>query len=240
MVSNKLLNRLKKAHHITVITGPDLAAESGIDMSSKWEGFSTEKLATSKTLNNDPGIFWKYFNHKRKELAGIKPNLGHYALVDFNKHFGQFDLITLNWDNLHTVASSRNVIELSGNLMKTRCSKCQYSRNEQDLTKETIPNCPECGGLLRPDIILNDEEIEKSVFNNAQKTAETCEVFFSIGVSHISEKVSSLPFMAKGNGSYLVEINTTETNLSAHADETILAKASKILPLMFIVLDKIK
>ncbi|MBN2426116.1 MAG: hypothetical protein JXR46_12675 [Calditrichaceae bacterium] len=243
MVSNKLLNRIKNAHQITVLTGSDLSQESGLSVpkeNEQWEGYPIEKIETLQMLKSDPGLFWKYFNYKRNMIFSAKPNLGHYALVDFEKYFGRFDLITLNTDGLHHIAGNKSIIELNGNIMRTVCTNCDYRQEEPRQNQPTLANCPKCAGLLRPDVRLRGEEINKKVFNTAHEAAATCEVFFCIGIPDLSEYVSSLPLIAKANGSYIVEINTQNTSFSNQVNETILAKASKILPLMVIVLEKIK
>ncbi len=104
----------------------------------------------------------------------------------------------------------------------------------------TLPKCTKCGSLLKPDVILFGEELNKSVLAKAQEDSAVCEVFFSVGTSSLVEPAASIPYIAKGNGAYLVEINTEETSLTKNADEVVNVPAAKALTAVVMILDRIK
>ena len=146
--------------------------------------------------------------------------------------FKKFYLITLNEYNLHRVAGSKRLAELNGNITRSRCTQCDFNRNEeiQNYNLTGIPKCPKCGSMLRPDIVLLDEKIQQRTIDAVNQAAATSEVFISIGVSNAPKAIENLPFVAKGNGAYFLEINTHNTESAAHANEFVKGECGKILP----------
>jgi NAD-dependent deacetylase len=236
MFTSILLSRLKKAYQICIITGYDMAIESGAPKihqeDRSWNNYNIAKLATRNALQNKSDNFWEFYHSIRKALKNIKPNLGHYSLVDIEQMFKKFYLITMNEYNLHRIAGNQRVAELNGNVTRSRCTKCDYIRNE-DIKNYNLSGtikCPKCGSLLRPDVVLLDEQIPQRTIEAVNQAAATSEVFISIGVSHTLKVVENLPYVAKGNGAYLLEINKQETELTAHANEFVKGDSGKILP----------
>jgi len=242
MFSNKLLARLRDATNVTVLTGAGISAESGVPTfrgkDGLWQNHKMEELATVQAFQKNPMLFWQFYNWRRKALEKVKPNLGHYALVDFERYFKDFSLLTQNVDNLHVVAGSTKLIELHGNILRDRCSKCQavYPAGQAVVA---IPTCTKCDALLRPDVVLFGENLNETLLRKAQHASAECEVFFSIGTSGVVEPAASLPLLSKANGAYLVEINEEETPLSVHSNESLRGPAGKILPQLAMIVEKI-
>lgn len=244
MFSEKLLLRLKHASAVTVLTGAGISAESGVPTfrgkGGLWEDHKVEELATVETLNRHPELFWKFYNWRRKLLKSVEPNLGHYALVDFERLFSEFNLITQNVDNLHKLAGNKNVIELHGNIMYNKCSGCEEITDTSTVEQNTAPVCSKCGARMRPNVVLFGENLNSKNIASAQEMSATCELFFSIGTSGVVEPAASLPFSAKGNGAFLVEINPEETPLTPYVNEYLKGDAGYILPQLVMVIEKIR
>ena len=244
MLSQKLLIRLKNASALTVLTGAGISAESGVPTfrgkDGLWEGKNVEELATAAALKQNPQLFWEFYNWRKELLNKVKPNLGHYSLVDFERIYEDFFLITQNVDDLHAKAGSKKFVELHGNIFDTKCSECGEKYAVETSENEKIPKCSTCGGFLRPDIILLGENLAESNLRKAQEAAAESEIFFSIGTSNLVEPAASLPYLAKANGAYIVEINAEETPLSSHADECLRGSASKILPALVILVEQLQ
>lgn len=242
MFSDKLLQRLQHAYSVTVLTGAGISAESGVPTfrgkDGLWKNRDVQQLATQQALKMDPELFWQFYNWRRELLKTVKPNLGHYALVDLENHFEDFTLITQNVDGLHRLAGNKKVEELHGNIHKTFCNDCQYEAVSTDELNESVPKCPKCDGFMRPGVVLFGESLSPKTLANAQDSAATCEICFSIGTSSLVEPAASLPYVAKGNGAYLVEINLERTPLSGHADEVILGKSGEILPHLIMAIQR--
>ncbi|MBD3226080.1 MAG: NAD-dependent protein deacylase [Caldithrix sp.] len=246
MFNEKILNRFKNSTQIAVLTGAGISAESGVPTfrgkDGLWNNYDPQQLASPQALSQMPETFWEFYNWRRKKLLGVKPNLGHYALVDMEKLFDDFALITQNVDNLHREAGNTNIYELHGNIARTRCEDCQtFIDQPMSFTlDEKVPRCPHCSGLLRPDVVLFGEMLPQKAFRDAQEASATCEIFLSIGTSSLVEPAASLPYIAKANGAFLLEINPEKTPLSASADEVVQGKAGEVLPNLVIQIEKLK
>ncbi len=233
--SDKFIQRLKHCYNVAALTGEGISAESGIPAflgkDGSWNNHDVTKFASVETLNKDPELFWDFFKQRREILADIKPNLGHYALVDLENLYKGFSLATQTVDGLHTAAGSKKIYELHGSINAARCSKCGFRAGEPDKTVESgVPRCPKCSELLRPDDVLFGEPLPSKVMAAAQEAAAACEVYLSIGIASMGEPAATLPYIAKANGAYIVEINVERTPLSDQADEVLIGPASEILP----------
>lgn len=245
MLSEKVLLRLKNAYNVTALTGAGISTDSGVPTfrgkDGLWNNHKVEDIATIDAFEKNKKLFWEFYSWRRKLLSDIKPNLGHYALVDIENYFEDFSLITQNVDNLHTLAGSKNPIELHGNITRNRCTGCDdltiVDKNE---TIEEVPKCKKCGAPLKPDVVLFGEQLNQKVLQKAQEVSAVCEVFISIGTSSLVEPAASLPYIAKGNGAYLLEINTERTPLSDNCDEVIIAPSTKLLTGLVMILDRIR
>ena len=242
--SEKLFTRLKTCYNIAALTGAGISAESGVPTfrgkDGLWKNHDVQRLATPQALQRDPKLFWEFYRWRRELLETVKPNLGHYALVDLEQKYQGFSLITQNVDGLHRVAGNKKIWEIHGNINLTRCNDCHYqlTDSEAELLESEIPLCPKCSGALRPGVVLFGEMLLPNVLSAAQEAAAQSEIFFSIGTSALVEPAASLPYIAKANGAYLVEINMERTPLSDHADEVLLGPSGKILPALVLQLEK--
>ncbi len=243
--SRKLIERLYKAYNVVVLTGAGISAASGVPTfrgkDGLWNKFNPEELANVDAFLKNPELVWEWYQWRRNLIKNVKPNLGHYALVDLEGFYNEFTLITQNVDNLHQLAGSRNVIELHGNIMRNKCHNCgRLYEREVEFKNGELPTCPHCGGLIRPDVVWFGEMLPADAIQSAQQAAAAAEVFFSIGTSAQVEPAASLPYLAKGNGAYLVEINPEPTPLTDVADEAFLMPAEDVLPLLVIALERIR
>jgi len=103
----------------------------------------------------------------RGPVLAASPNAAHRALAAWEASLApdqELLIVTQNVDALHQRAGSRNVVELHGNIMLTKCSNpacsLQPYRNEQGHL-ETVPTCPKCASVLRPDVMLFAEETRR-------------------------------------------------------------------------------
>ena len=242
--SDRILERLKSATAVGVLTGAGMSAASGVPTfrgnDGLWKKFNPQELANVDAFLNNPKLVWEWYNWRRDLIGKVRPNLGHYALVDAETYFPEFTIITQNVDNLHQFAGSTNVLELHGNIMRNKCLDCSGGFYEKHIDQNNIPRCPDCNGMIRPDVVWFGEILPQDVLQKAQGSAMEADVFFTVGTSSTVEPAASLSYMAKGNGAYLVEINPEPTPLSDYADESIHIGSDVYLPRLVIELDKIK
>ncbi len=248
--SSKLMDRLKVAYNVVVLTGAGMSAASGVPTfrgkDGLWNKFNPEELANLNAFLKNPELVWEWYSWRRKLIKKVTPNLGHYALVDMEEYFPEFMVITQNVDNLHQIAGTKKIIELHGNIMRNKCIDCSEYIEDGELemqesqTEKTIPRCSKCGGLIRPDVVWFGELLPPEAISRAQELSAAAEVFFSVGTSSTVEPAASLPYLAKGNGAYLVEINPDETPLSSVADECLRGGVETILPALSMEIEKIR
>ena len=237
----ELIQQLVKATHVAVLTGAGVSAESGVPtfrdaQTGLWAKYSPEELATPRAFRRNPRLVWEWYEWRRKLVANAKPNPAHLALAAMEKRFEQFHLITQNVDGLHQRAGSTAVIELHGNITRTKCfDEDTVVLNWPD-TGDVPPKCPNCGGLLRPDVVWFEEAMPETEMNLATQASTNCDVFLSIGTSTVVYPAASLPFEALRSGAIVVEINPQSTSLTSHAHYVLQGKAGEMVPLLLAAL----
>ena len=102
----------RSARRVAVLTGAGVSAESGIPTfraaDGLWEGHRIEDVATPEGFRRDPALVWKFYNARRENVRSVKPNPGHFALAELEKHgWEDFVLVTQNVDGLHRAAGSQ-------------------------------------------------------------------------------------------------------------------------------------
>ncbi|MBI4809938.1 MAG: NAD-dependent deacylase [Ignavibacteriales bacterium] len=234
MFLQKLISRLRTAQHVAVLTGAGISAESGVPTfrgtDGLWKKFRPEELTNFDAFIKNPDLVWEWYKYRKQIISNIKPNPGHYALAEMEKHHEHFAIITQNVDNLHRRAGSKNVYELHGNIERNYCIDCRKEFSDVEiLSSEKAPRC-KCSGLIRPGVVWFGEMLPEDQWNASVAAAEQAEVFFSLGTSAVVYPAASLPMVAKHAGAYIVEINLERTDLSSTADEVLLGKSGEILP----------
>jgi NAD-dependent deacetylase len=235
-----VIEKLRTARRISALTGAGISAESGVPtfrdaQTGLWAKYDPQELATPEAFRRDPRLVWEWYAWRRELVSAAKPNPGHLALAEMERLAPSFTLITQNVDGLHRTAGSRNVIELHGNLFRTRCQEegasAIFSIDQiQGREKEIPPRCPNCGGLLRPDVVWFGEILPQEALRAAWEAAGSCEAFFSIGTSGMVEPAASLPLLAMQNGATVIEINLGKTPLTSHVTCSMQGPAGVILP----------
>jgi NAD-dependent deacetylase len=167
---------------------------------------------------------------RREKVRDVRPNAGHYALVEMARHVSDFRLITQNVDGLHRKAGSPKIIELHGNLARVKCSECGQQVTEWNAPDGDVPHCQTCGGLLRPDVVWFGESLPRAELEAAVEAARTCRAFFSIGTSGLVQPAASLAYAARNRGALVVEINAEPTPLTPKTDFALHGKSGEILP----------
>jgi NAD-dependent deacetylase len=184
-------------------------------------------------LQRDLLAVWEWFNYRRDLLAALTPNPGHQAIAAWQDCFSDFSLVTQNIDGLHQAAGSRDVIELHGNIWRARCFDCDARYDLKEIKNDNgVPSCFDCGGDLRPDVVLFGEMLPPGAFERAADAAQRCELCFVVGTSAVVYPAASIPEIARENGAYLIEVNPERTPLSAMCHEVLTGQAGEILPML--------
>ncbi|HXD09249.1 MAG TPA: NAD-dependent deacylase, partial [Anaerolineales bacterium] len=233
--SSELLRQLRGTSKLAVLTGAGVSQESGLRtfrdaQTGLWAQYKPEELASPQAFARDPKLIWDWYAWRREAVKGVRPNTGHYALVEIEKRLSVFTLITQNVDGLHRMAGNQNVLELHGNIQRVRCSECYTFAESWGDDTETVPRCSVCGGLLRPDVVWFGEALPRDQLEAAVEAARTCDIFLSIGTSGVVQPAASLAHAARNRGAVLVEINAESTPLTPKVDFFLQGKSGEILP----------
>ena len=234
-IPKDLITELASAERVVVLTGAGVSAESGVPTfreahTGLWSQYDPRELATPQAFARNPRLVWEWYEWRRSLIQNAKPNRAHYALVDLEQALPTFLLVTQNIDGLHWLAGSRDMIELHGNIARTKCFEEDHAVTWWAETDEIPPRCPYCGGPLRPDVVWFGEGILEQSLRTATDAAAACDLFVCIGTSAVVHPASQLPLIAKRMGARVIEINTEQTAISVMADWSILGKSGEILP----------
>lgn len=233
---NQAADFLRNAWTVAVLTGAGVSAESGVPTfraaGGLWEGHRVEDVATPEAFRRNPSLVWRFYNARRTAVRKVAPNPGHHALARLEHHFGadRFTLITQNVDGLHARAGSRNVLELHGALARVRCTACGLEEERPDEDLPELPECCECGSLLRPDIVWFNEPLPEDVWLRAGRAAGLSECFLVVGTSAVVYPAASLIDLAQSLGAKVIEINVEETAASDRADVSLFGPSGEVLP----------
>ena len=220
---------------LTVLTGAGVSTESGVPTfrgeSGLWRNYRPEALATPQAFRRDPELVWEWYSWRRELIAGCAPNAAHETLAAMEAALPAFTLITQNVDGFHQAAGSQNVLELHGNIWCVRCTGCGVTAEDHRVPLPDLPpRCPECGALLRPDVVWFGESLPSRVIDAAWQAASQSRTMLVIGTSAIVQPAASLPMIALRNGAHLIEFNPGETPLSPHVHEVLRRPAAEVLP----------
>ena len=235
VTDSNLVAAVRRAQRVVVLTGAGISAESGVPtfrdaQSGLWQKFKPEDLATPEAFRRNPRLVWEWYESRRDQVRAVAPNTGHRALVDLAKRVAEFTLITQNVDGLHQRAGSRGVIELHGNIMRTKCCEEGVIVAEWTHTGETPPRCPHCNAFLRPDVVWFGEELPAEAIHTAMRACDGCDLFLSVGTSSVVYPAAMLPEMALRRGATVIEVNPDETPLTASVTYSLRGPAGEILP----------
>lgn len=233
-LTDDVLERLRTATRVTVLTGAGVSQESGVPtfrqaQTGQWADYEPSELASPQAFLRTPRRIWEWYAYRRQMIDGTQPSPTHYALVDLEQYYPEFTLITQNIDGLHWRAGSRELIELHGNIGRSRCFDCGTFASVWDEEGELPPCCVRCGGMLRPDVVWLGEGLPEHELRRAYQAAERAQVFLSIGTSASVRPGASLPLIARRSGAYLIEIDPNETALSVLADCWLQHRSSDLL-----------
>jgi len=246
-IAEKLVAGEKNA----ALTGAGVSTESGIpDFRSHgglWEKYDPMEYATIDAFRRDPEKVWVMIKDMNALLEDAEPNPAHTGLARLEELGVLAGIVTQNIDNLHQEGGSKNVIEFHGNGRRLVCLKCNAAQDAEkaraNWDKEFPPRCPECGYILKPDVVFFGEPIPPQASARAMELAQGVSVLLVVGTSATVAPASYIPMVARKTGAAIVEINIENTVLSeGFADYTLLGKAGETLPILIeaveAVLDK--
>lgn len=243
MIPAALVEALRAARSVGVITGAGISAESGIQTyrgqgglyDDPEEGDRTVEALTGTTLSIDPDRTWRAVAKLARQARGARPNPGHLAIAALEERVERFVLLTQNVDGLHAEAGSRNVIDIHGDIFATVCMDCgaRGSLTREDYAViDATPPCPGCRGRQRPDVVLFGEMLPVDKLARLQREFEhdVPDIVLSVGTSSLFPYIQMPVLIARRAGKVTVEVNPERTDLSDFVDFALRGRAGEILP----------
>ena len=231
-----------RARHTVVLTGAGISTPSGIpDFRSEgtglWSRDEPLEVASLETFRTHPERFFAWFRPLASQIFNARPNAAHDSLARLEQAGHVQAIVTQNIDMLHSKAGSRHVIEMHGTLRTLSCTACFRQYGYQDhlppfINDGRLPYCPECGGLLKPDVVLFGEQLPQKAWQAAQRESRDCDLMVVAGSSLEVLPVAGLPLQAVDRGAHLIILNQTPTYLNVRADVVIEGNVVETLPVI--------
>ena len=220
----QLKELIEESKYIVFLGGAGVSTESGIpDFRSGAGIYNTESGTKYRPIDiiahdffmEHPEDFYDFY--KRKLIyPDARPNKAHKALVRLERQGKLKAIITQNIDNLHQEAGSKCVIELHGSVYRNYCMDCGKKFNiEYIASQEGVPHCDKCGGIVRPDIVLYEENLEHENVDNAIKAVKKCDLMIIAGTSLTVYPAATFAQFLKHDRIVIINKSSTYMDLKA-------------------------
>ncbi len=192
---------------------PDFRGSKGI-YSEKGTLVSPEEILSHHFFMGHPKEFYEFYKKKMIYKSAL-PNVTHFALAKLEKEGKLKAVITQNIDGLHQDAGSKNVLELHGSVRRNHCMKChKFYDLDYILNSTGVPRC-ECGGIIKPDVVLYEEALDDMVILESIKQIANCDTLIVGGTSLTVYPAAS--FVTYFKGKNLIIINKGQTEYDKYA-----------------------
>ena len=211
---------------------PDFRSEAGLFAAEKAYGYPPHELLSYHFFMQEQSLFFRYYKENLIALDA-NPNAAHLALAKLEAEGLLRAIITQNIDGLHQNAGSRSVLELHGSNCRQYCMDCgrryslEYILLSENCRDEIVPFCAECGGVVRPDVVLYGESLNENVLDAAVHAIESADLLIVGGTSLMVYPAAGL--LRHFRGENIVLINKSETQYDGQAQLVIRESIGKVL-----------
>lgn len=224
---------IKESGNIVFFGGAGVSTESGIPDFRSTDGlynqqydYPPETIISHSFYIRKPEEFYRFYKNKML-FPDAKPNRAHLALAKLEQEGKVKAVITQNIDGLHQAAGSREVLELHGSVHRNYCTRCGRFYGLDDVVKASgVPMC-ECGGMIKPDVVLYEEGLDSDVIERSVDFIRRADVLIIGGTSLTVYPAAGL--IDYYRGSKLVLINKSVTSRDSQADLVICDSIGKVL-----------
>ena len=237
MAYEALQRMVDESSRIVFFGGAGVSTESGIPDFRSVDGlyhqkydYPPETILSHTFFVKKPEAFFRFYRDKMLPLDA-KPNKAHLKLAEWEKAGKLLAVVTQNIDGLHQAAGSKNVFELHGSVHRNYCMSCgkfyppEYIRD----SREEVPRC-ECGGRIKPDVVLYEEGLDNDVVSGAVDAIARADMLIVAGTSLTVYPAAGLIRYFRGNR--LVLINRDATPMDDRCDLVIHDKVGEVLSLL--------
>ncbi|MDO4500378.1 MAG: NAD-dependent protein deacylase [Erysipelotrichaceae bacterium] len=219
---NKLQNIINKSQKIVFFSGAGISTDSGIPDFRSNTGLYKTNLSAEEMISHSYFVSHtnEFFEFYRKAMIfpDAKPNYGHQFIAELGKT-KDVSVVTQNIDGLHQKAGSKKVYELHGSIHRNYCMNCHKFYSLEDiLNMDVTPKC-QCGGIIKPDVVLYEEGLDEEVIRGAVNAIASCDTLVILGTSLVVYPAAS--FVRYFRGDNLVIINKQATSKDEYCDVVI-------------------
>ena len=197
---------------------PDFRSQDGL-YNEQWK-YPPETIISRSFFDANPKEFYRFYREKLI-IKNAEPNITHLKLAELEKCGKLTAVVTQNIDGLHQKAGSKKVFELHGSVLRNYCMNCHkfFDENfilESKNSADSLPHCDECGGLVKPDVVLYEEGLNDSTVNGAIDAISEADLLIIGGTSLVVYPAAGLIRYFRGKN--IVLINKTQTSADSNAD----------------------
>ena len=228
----QLADIVKNSKRIVFFGGAGVSTESGIPdfrsvdglYNQQWD-YPPETILSHTFFMDKTEEFYRFYRAKMI-CRGAKPNAAHLKLAELEKQGKLTAVVTQNIYGLHHAAGSKNVYDLHGSVLRNYCMKChKFFDADYIADSEGVPHC-DCGGIIKPDVVLYEEGLDNDVVNGAVKAISEADTLIIGGTSLNVYPAAGL--IRYFRGSNLVIINMSPTQMDKNADLLICDKIGSV------------
>jgi NAD-dependent protein deacetylases, SIR2 family len=217
-----------------VLTGAGISTESGIpDFRSPtgiWAHYDPMDYATIDAFLADPAKVWDFYGRRLEMLGSAEPNDGHRALAELEDRGWVRAVVTQNIDRLHERAGSRALAEVHGSIRTSSCLDCGAVVPFAEVVELLpVPHCPNCGRVLKPDVVMFGELLPEGAIERATELARGAGLLLVVGSGLEVYPVAALPEETLAAGGALAIVNRGPTPYDHRADLKVDAGAGETL-----------
>ncbi len=229
----QLQNVIDNSKRIVFFGGAGVSTESGIPDFRSVDGlynqkydYSPEQILSHTFFMHNTEEFYRFYRDKMLCLDK-KPNKAHLKLAELERAGKLTAVVTQNIDGLHQAAGSKKVYELHGSVLRNYCMKCgKFYSAEYIKNSNGIPKC-ECGGVIKPDVVLYEEGLDDSTVSGALSAIQTADTLIIAGTSLTVYPAAG--FISYFKGDNIVLINRDETPFDSKASLVFHDKVGELL-----------
>lgn len=231
--AEQLQSVIDKSKSIVFFGGAGVSTESGIPDFRSVDGlynmkydYPPEEILSHSFFERNTAEFYRFYRDKMLCLDK-KPNQAHQKLAELERAGKLSAVVTQNIDGLHQAAGSKRVYELHGSVLRNHCRKCRkFFSAEFVENSEGVPTC-DCGGVIKPDVVLYEEGLDDSVVNGALNAIMTADTLIIAGTSLTVYPAAG--FIRYFRGDTVVLINRDKTPFDSQADLVFHDKVGKLM-----------
>jgi len=234
---------IRQARFCIVFTGAGMSTASGIpDFRSAntglWQRDNPMEVSSLTTFRRQPERFFNWLRPLAEKMWQAQPNPAHMALAQMEQEGFVRGVITQNIDGLHQRAGSKAVVEVHGTLETLSCLKCRQrfptaQFADEYIQRQVLPRCTACQSILKPDIVLFEEALPPSAWDQAVRWCQRADVIVVMGSSLEVVPAALLPQMAVERGARLILVNFTPTHLDEQAEVIFNEDLVKVIPALW-------